>query len=356
MSTYIGNKIKLSIFGQSHSKAIGVCIDGIPAGIPIDMDFLNHFLDRRCPKLKSSTSRIESDTIELLSGVVDNHSCGTAFCAIINNKEQKSSEYTSLFHTPRPSHCDYPAYIKYGKYHDFAGGGHFSGRLTAALCLAGGIFIPILNKMGIAIAAHISNIGSVYDKRFNPVTPGEEMQNLSPAPITVINHTIINEINAEINNYAKNGNSIGGSIECAVTGLPVGAGSTMFDSFESRISQIVFAIPAVKGIEFGNGFLCSKMSGSDYNDCYKIENENISTKTNHCGGILGGLSNAMPLIFRAAFKPTPSITIPQDTINMETKENTTITIKGRHDACIVPRAVPVVEAAAAIACYDLIES
>lgn len=355
MSTYIGNKLKISIFGQSHSKAIGVCIEGIPAGTPIDMDFLNHFLDRRSSKLKTSTKRIESDKIEVLSGVVDNHSCGTAFCAIIKNKEQKSSDYENFLHTPRPSHCDYPAYIKYGKYHDFAGGGHFSGRLTAAICLAGGIFIQLLNKMGIAVAAHIYNIGSICDKAFNSLNPTNEIQNLSPAPVTVINHSIINEITDEIDRYAKDGNSIGGSIECAVTGLPVGTGSTMFDSLESRISQIIFSIPAVKGIEFGNGFLCSKMSGFDYNDSYQIENRIISTKTNNSGGIVGGLSNSMPLIFRAAFKPTPSIAIPQDTVNLTTKENTSITVKGRHDACIVPRAVPVVEAAAAIACYDLIE-
>lgn len=355
MSTFVGNKIKVSIFGQSHSKAIGVNIEGLPAGIFLDEKILMHFLNRRRPKLKTDTARIEEDKIEIISGIVNQHTCGTAFCAIIKNKEYISSDYEELFSIPRPSHCDYPAYVKYGKYHDFVGGGHFSGRLTAALCIAGGFFLQILNRKGIHIAAHIASIGKIKDELYHAVNPETQMKNLSKAPITVINHDIIGNINSEIESYMKNGDSIGGSIECAVTGLPVGSGAAMFDSLESRISQLVFSIPAVKAIEFGVGFASSSMSGKVYNDAYRIEDKKVVTKTNHCGGITGGLSNGMPVIFRAAFKPTPSIPIPQESIDLNLMKNTVISVKGRHDACIVPRAVPVIEAAAAIACYDLLD-
>lgn len=352
MSTYVGNKIKVSIFGQSHSKAIGVNIEGLPAGIFLDEEKLIHFLNRRKPQLKSSTTRIEEDRIEILSGIVNQHTCGTAFCAIIKNKAQISSDYDDLFSIPRPGHCDYPAYVKYGRYHDFSGGGHFSGRLTAALCIAGGFFLQILDRQGIHIAAHIANIGNIRDELYHATNPESQIKSLSKAPFTVINHDIIEKINSEIEGYAKKGDSIGGSVECAVTGLPAGIGDTMFDSLESRISQLVFSVPAVKAIEFGSGFISSSMSGKAYNDCYRIEHNKVITKTNHCGGIAGGLSNGMPIIFRAAFKPTPSIRLPQESIDLNLMKNTVVSVKGRHDSCIVPRAVPVIEAATAIACYD----
>lgn len=355
MSTYIGNKIKISIFGQSHSKAIGVNIEGLPSGFPVSVDLITAFLKRRAPKLKTDTARREEDEVEILSGLVDGHTCGTAFCSIIRNKEQIGSDYNHLEFTPRPSHCDYPAFIKYGKFHDFRGGGHFSGRLTAALCLAGSLFIQILRERKIRIAAHISNIGEIEDQAFDPLDPNPQIETLSDAPITLIDHSMIRPMICEIEKYAESGNSIGGSIECAVTGLPAGCGSTMFDSLESRIAQIVFSIPAVKAIEFGKGFSCSKMSGFEYNDFYMIKNGKVVTKTNHSGGIAGGLSTSMPLIFKAALKPTPSIALTQETVNLEQMKNTALSIKGRHDSCIVPRAVPVMEAAAAIACYDLID-
>lgn len=353
MSSYIGNKIKITIFGQSHSDAVGTVIEGLPSGILVDKNKLEDFLKRRAPKLDTDTGRKEEDEIEILSGTVGSYTCGTAFCAIIKNTNRNQADYQTLKKQLRPGHCDYPAYARFGCYHDFSGGGHFSGRLTAALCIAGGLFLQILKERGIEISAHIANIGSVSDKLFHPVHPSSQMKHLQESRFPVIQPSVEDKMLNEMNHYRSLGDSIGGSIECALTGIPAGSGSVMFDSLESRISQLAFAVPAVKAIEFGQGVASSKMTGSEYNDPYYIENNEISTLTNHCGGILGGLSTGMPLLFRVFFKPVPSIFTAQKTVDLSTMQNTELCIKGRHDTCIVPRAVPIIESVAAIACYDL---
>ncbi len=327
MSSTYGKNIKISVWGQSHSKAIGVTIDGIPAGVTIDTDEFNSFMARRAPGQGShSTSRKESDIPEFLSGLVDNTTCGAPINAVIFNKDAHSSDYNNIKDIPRPGHADYTAQVKYGGFQDVSGGGHFSGRLTAPLCIAGGICIQILKSLGIEIKAQIKSIGTVSGT--------------------------IEEMYSEIERARQNLDSVGGIIECTATGVPAGLGEPMFDGMENRIAQAIFAIPAVKGIEFGNGFESSKLFGSQNNDEFYIENETVKTKTNNHGGILGGITSSMPINFSVAIKPTPSILKEQNSISFKNNENAILQIKGRHDPCIVPRAVPCVEAVCAIALYD----
>ena len=326
MSSIIGDNIKISIWGQSHSDAIGVTIDGLPAGIKIDIKKLSEFLKRRAPgQDKYSTPRKEEDLPEFLSGLVDDTTCGAPLCAMIRNTNTKSSDYKNITDIPRPAHADYTAHIKYNGFNDVAGGGHFSGRLTAPLCIAGGICLQILESMGIKISAKIKSIGGEEDTQ-----KAYEL----------------------IDKARENLDSVGGIIECVAENVPVGLGDPMFDGMENRISRIVFGIPAIKGIEFGNGFLCASLNGSENNDAFYIDNGKIKTKTNNHGGILGGITSGMPIVFRVAVKPTPSIAREQDSISLTKNENTKLTIHGRHDPCIVPRAVPCVEAACAIAILD----
>jgi len=327
MSSQYGRKLKLSIFGQSHSPAIGVNIDGLPAGIKLDIEKLKAFLKRRSPGQNDfSTARVEDDVPEVLSGLVDGITCGAPLAIIIRNTDTKSSDYREQRDIPRPSHADYSAFIKFGGHQDVAGGGHFSGRLTAPLCVAGGICLQVLNELGITISARITQIGKIQGT-------DEKMKR-------------------EILIAKEQGDSVGGIIECEATGLPAGLGDPMFDGIENRISGIVFGIPGVKGIEFGSGFEGAARKGSENNDSFYMDGETVKTQTNHCGGILGGITNGMPVLFRVAFKPTPSIEKEQKTVNLSSKENTVLQVTGRHDPCIVPRAVPCVEAAAAIALYD----
>lgn len=351
MGIYIGNKIKLSIFGQSHSRAIGFVLEGLPAGIKVDTEIINYYLKRRAPIDSSDTSRIEEDKIEILSGVKNKYSCGSPIAIMIENKNTDSSSYEAVKYVPRPGHSDYPAFMKFHEYHDYAGGGEFSGRLTAAIVAASGILIPELKKHDINIAAHILNIGSVYDDKYDEINPITQMLKLSPRPYILINKAKAYDIKQEIDKYRKNKDSIGGSIECAIVGMKAGSGSTMFDSLESRLSMAIFSIPAVKGIDFGNQN-CHTMSATAYNDEYIIKNDKIMTATNNCGGILGGLSNGMPIIFSVKLKPTPSIASAQKSISLHTNNITSLELNGRFDACIVPRAVSCIEAAAALVCYD----
>lgn len=352
MSSTYGESLKLSIFGQSHGTAIGMTLDGIPAGLPIDFEVLQTFLNRRAPGQNDwSTPRKEEDRPEFLSGLLDGFTCGAPIAAVIHNKNTRSGDYANLMDCPRPGHADYTAQIKYGGFQDAAGGGHFSGRLTAPLCIAGGLCKQWLEEMGIRIGAHLQAIGAVEDAGFDPLAPqldcvGTDFPVLDPA--------CAEQMRKQIATARKDGDSIGGIIECAVTGLPVGLGEPMFGGVESRIAQIVYGIPAVKGVEFGLGFGSALRRGSENNDSYTIRGEKIVTTTNHAGGILGGITNGMPLIFRAAIKPTPSISRPQQSISISDLEEQELIVKGRHDPCIVPRAVPVVEAAAAIAIYDMI--
>lgn len=350
MSSTYGNILRLSVFGQSHGAGIGMTLDGIPAGLPVDLDSLQRFLNRRAPGQDDfSTPRKEEDMPEILSGIVDGYTCGAPIAALIRNNNTHSEDYRDLKDCPRPGHADYTAQVKYGGYQDVAGGGHFSGRLTAPLCIAGGMCKQWLALKGIQIAAHIAQIGNVMDDAFDPVQP--QTQNVNAA-FPVLNEAYGAEMRNAILAAKSAGDSIGGIIECAVTGLPVGLGEPMFDGIEGKIAQIVFGIPAIKGIEFGAGFRCAAMLGSQNNDPFAASTGTVKTVTNHAGGILGGITNGMPILFRAAVKPTPSIALPQQSISLTTMENRILTVKGRHDPCIVPRAVPVIEAAASIAIFD----
>ena len=355
MSSTYGERFRLTIFGQSHSAAIGVTMEGIPAGFAIDMDKLQTFLDRRAPgKSPTATSRKEPDRPEFLSGLVGNVTCGTPITAIIRNTNTRSGDYDNLRDCPRPGHADYTAQIRYGGNQDVSGGGHFSGRLTAPLCIAGGICLQILEQMGIAIGAHIQSIGSVTDEKLDPVSvTAEDLKSLTAMQFPVLRDGAAEEMTAEILAAKADGDSVGGIIECAAVGLPAGWGDPMFGGMENRIAQMVFGIPAIRGIEFGTGFAAAAMRGSTHNDPYYYDNNGqVKTRTNHHGGALGGITSGMPLLFRAAIKPTPSIAKEQDSIRLSKEENAKLVIQGRHDPCIVPRAVPVLEAAAAVAIYD----
>ena len=352
MSSTYGENLKLSIFGQSHGPAIGMTLDGIPAGLPVDIKKLQAFLNRRAPGQNDwSTPRKEEDKPEFLGGILDDYTCGAPIAAVIYNHNTRSGDYENLKNCPRPSHADYTAQIKYGGFQDAAGGGHFSGRLTAPLCIAGGLCKQWLEEKGIQIGAHILAIGECGDYYFDPMDPeiesiGEDFPVLNPEAGIAMREYIAQAKAAA--------DSVGGIIECAVTGLPAGIGEPMFGGVESRIAQILYGIPAVKGVEFGVGFDCACIPGSQSNDDFAILDEKIVTATNNAGGILGGITNGMPVLFSVAIKATPSIGCRQNSVQLNTMEETTLEITGRHDPCIVPRAVPVVEAAAAIAIYDMI--
>ena len=352
MSSTYGENLKLSIFGQSHGVAIGMTLDGIPAGLPVDTDALQAFLNRRAPGQNDwSTPRKEADRPEFLSGILDGFTCGAPIAAAIYNKNTRSGDYANLKDCPRPGHADLTAQIKYGGFQDAAGGGHFSGRLTAPLCIAGGLCKQWLEGMGIQVFAHIAAVAGISDTPFDPLAPG---RNSIRPEFPVIDSDAGAQMRAAISAARSDGDSVGGVVECAVTGLPAGLGEPMFGGVESRIAQIVYGVPAVKGVEFGAGFAAAGLRGSQNNDDYVISGGHIRTATNNAGGILGGITTGMPLIFRAALKPTPSISRPQQSVNLSTGEAQELTVKGRHDPCIVPRAVPVIEAAAAIAIFDMI--
>ena len=352
MSSTYGENLKLSIFGQSHGPAIGMTLDGIPAGLPVDLDVLQTFLNRRAPGQNDwSTPRREEDRPEILSGILDGYTCGAPIAAVIHNKNTRSGDYANLKDCPRPGHADYTAQVKYGGFQDAAGSGHFSGRLTAPLCIAGGMCKQWLDEMGISIGAHITEIGLAHAKSFSYMAP--ELDQVRE-DFPTLTEEAANKMREVIAKARAEGDSVGGRIECAITGLPAGIGEPMFGGVESRIAQIVYGIPAVKAVGFGWSESFAMVPGSESNDAYTIENGNIKTLTNHCGGILGGITNGMPVIFDVAIKPTPSISRPQQSVSLSKGEIQELAIKGRHDPCIVPRAVPVIEAAAAIAIYDLI--
>ena len=351
MSSTYGDKLNLSIFGQSHGPAIGMTLDGIPAGLPVDFDALQAFLERRAPGRDAhSTARKEADTPEFLSGIVDGYTCGAPIAAIIQNTNTRSGDYDSLKDCPRPGHADYPAQVKYKGYQDVAGGGHFSGRLTAPLCIAGGLCKQWLERNGIRIAAHIRAIADVYDTSFDPVNPNlDAVGNIFPT----IDVEAGEKMQAAIAAVKNDGDSVGGVIECIVTGVPAGLGEPMFGGIEGKLAQIIYGIPAVKGLEFGSGFVGSTLRGSQNNDPYIVTNGIVKTTTNNAGGILGGITTGMPVLFRVAIKPTPSIAKQQQSISLAKMEVQPLNVYGRHDPCIVPRAVPVIEAAAAIAIFDV---
>ena len=313
MSSTYGEHLKLSIFGQSHSPAIGMCLDGIPAGLSVDLEKLQAFLNRRAPGQNDySTPRKEADAPEFLSGIVNGHTCGAPISAVIYNHNTRSKDYSNLLDTPRPGHADYTAQVKYKGFQDVAGGGHFSGRLTAPLCIAGGLCKQWLEAMGITIAAKIDSIGGVADEPLDPTCP--ELSRIGK-DFPVVNPAAGEAMRQRIAEARAQKDSVGGVISCYVTGLPAGWGDPMFGGMESRIAGIVYGIPAVKGLEFGAGFQVADMTGSENNDAFVIAQGKIQTTTNHSGGILGGITNAMPLTFRAAFKPTPSIARQQQSVH-----------------------------------------
>jgi chorismate synthase len=357
MSSIWGNKLKVSIFGESHGEAIGVVIDNLIPGIEIDTDYINRQMARRSPgKSQLSTSRTESDSFKILSGNFNNITTGAPLCAVIYNEDKKSKDYSNLRDTMRPGHSDYPAFIKYKGFNDYRGGGHFSGRITAPLLFAGALAMSILEKYkGIYIASHISSIYNVEDDKILLADCDDESLNyLKDMEFPVLSEKKGEHMRAEILKAKGNKDSVGGTVETVITGISAGYGEPFFDSVESRLSHMIFSIPAVKGIEFGAGFDITKMYGSSSNDTYLLRDEKISAKTNNNGGILGGITNGMPIVFRTAIKPTASISQAQETVNIVSMKNTTLQVEGRHDPCIVPRALPVIEGAAALVLLDLI--
>lgn len=354
MSFSFGDNIKVTVFGQSHSAAMGVVIDGLPAGFAPDTDRLAEFMSRRAPgRDKLSTPRTEADSVKFVSGLVDGKTCGAPICAMIENTNTRSADYEELKDIPRPGHADYAAWAKFGGSRDVSGGGQFSARLTAPLCIAGGLCMQLLEKEGIFVGAHIASIGNVHDLRFDPVRVSpQDFPNGKAFPVLddekgAQMQRLILEARAE-------GDSIGGTVECAVCGMKPGLGNALFGGIEGKISAAVFAVPAVKGIEFGSGFSASEKHGSENNDAFEIRADGeIATVTNNHGGILGGISSGMPIIFRAAFKPTPSIAKTQQSVSLSNRKNVALNIKGRHDPCVVKRGTVCIEAAAAIAVYDI---
>jgi len=356
MSSTYGDKIKVSLFGQSHSAAVGVVIDEFPAGVEIDFEKLQSFLNRRAARGAISTSRQEPDVPEFLSGFTGNATCGAPICAVIRNTNVRSGDYKGLSNTPRPSHADYAVGCKFGGFADFSGGGHLSGRLTAALCVAGGICKQYLESLGITVGAHIYAIAGIKDKPFDPVKIDKDtLLQVAAKDFPVLDDSAGQNMRERILQAKQDCDSVGGIIEFAVTGLKPGIGSPHFGGLENRIAAAVFGVPAVKGIEFGNGFACAELTGSQNNDSFYFdETGTVRTRTNNSGGINAGMSNGMPIIGRVAMRPTPSIAKEQDTVDLANKTDAKLVIHGRHDPCIVHRAVPCIESAVAIAVADAI--
>ena len=357
MSSIWGNKLKISVFGESHGKAIGVVIDGFPAGFKLDWEYILRYMKRRMPGGRLATSRSESDLPDILSGVKNDFTEGSPICGVIENSDTHSSDYGETLVNPRPSHADLTAFVKYTGYADHRGGGHFSGRLTAPLVFAGALCCDYLERVyNIKIAAHIKQIGGIFDDKLDYANININLADmLKQSELPLINQDKAQEVRDFIENIKQKGDSVGAVIECFALNVPQSLGAHMFSSVEASISSCIFGIPGVKGIEFGAGFEFASMYGSDANDEFYYDNsENIKTRTNNNGGILGGISTGMPVIFSVVMKPTPSIFIEQSTVNLKNKSNEPFKIKGRHDPCIGIRAVPVIEAATALSLTDLI--
>lgn len=349
-----GEKFRLSIFGESHGEGIGIVIDGIPSGTRLDLEEINRQMERRAPGRDNlSTMRREADEVKILSGFYNGLTTGTPLAGVIFNSDTRSKDYTPEF--LRPGHADYTALCRYGESRDYRGGGHFSGRITAPLVFAGAVAKQILAQRGIEIGAHIYNVYDVFDDSFDPIYVNADiLKRLSRKDFPTMDEVKGQKMKNVIEKFKSEKNSVGGTVECAVCGLNAGAGSPFFGSVESRLSSMLFSVPAVKGVEFGLGFEFAKTDGRSANDEFYTDGKNIKTYTNNNGGINGGIANGMPIVFRAAIKPTPSIAAEQRTVDVNKMENTTIEIKGRHDPCIVHRAVPVIEAATAVAILDMI--
>lgn len=355
MAATYKNNIELTIFGESHGKAIGIVIGNLPSGIFIDEKEIQRDMKRRAPgQNQMSTARKEADQVEIISGIQDGITTGAPLTGIIYNSDQHSKDYSLLKTNMRPGHSDYPAYIKYNGFNDVRGGGHFSGRITAPIVFAGSIAKQILKQKGIKIGAHILSIGEIQDESFDVNVNDELLDELLEKPYPTLNTEIFDQMEEKILKAKENLNSVGGKVECVALHVPAGIGEPFFDSLESHLSSLMFSIPAVKSVSFGDGADIDTMLGSEANDEYYYdENGNVKTTSNHNGGIIGGISNGMPITVTVTFKPTPSIAKMQHTINVETKENVELEIKGRHDPCIVQRAVVVVEAMMALGILDM---
>lgn len=355
MSSEFGDMLKVSVFGQSHGKAIGAVIDGLPAGFKINMDELYAFMARRAPGGKYATARKEKDSLEIVSGLVDDVTCGAPLCVLIRNEDQHSSDYSEIAKKPRPAHADYTAFVKYKGYADVSGGGHFSGRLTAPICAVGGICLQILKQRGISVGAHIASVGDISDELFDAALVSEaELENVKQKDFPAISDEAAEKMKQVIDAARNDMDSVGGVIECCILGVPAGVGDPMFDGVENKLASAMFGIPAIKGIEFGSGFEGAKKRGSENNDDFMIKDGKIVTATNNHGGILGGITSGMPVVLRVAIKPTPSIGMEQKTVDLSSMNETELSIKGRHDPCIAVRAVPCIEAVSAITILDML--
>ena len=353
MSNSFGSAYRVTIFGQSHAPSIGAVIEGLPPGFLPDWDAVGAFMRRRAPGGRYASPRIEDDVPEILSGLNERgETCGAPLCVNILNKDARSSDYDALRDVPRPGHADYPAFVRCGGANDIRGGGQFSGRLTAPLCFAGALALQLLRKKGISVLAHISEIAGIQDAPFPPLAP--EVPVVCENGLTLVNASRAAKMAKAIDEARRDGDSVGGIVECAVTGLPAGLGDPMFDGVENRLARILWGIPGVRGLEFGAGFAASRMRGSEHNDPWVIEDGGVRTAANRHGGVLGGMTTGMPILLRLAFKPTPSIAREQMSVSLKNRCPERLCLQGRHDPCIVPRAVVCVEAAAAIAIYDMI--
>lgn len=350
MSMNIGKLFKLSVFGESHGPAIGGVIDGVPAGTEISAERIIIHMKRRAPGRRGTTPRQEADIPEFLSGVYNGRATGAPICFIIRNQNTRSSDYEQLKELMRPGHSDYPAFIKYNGFNDYRGGGHFSGRITAPLVMAGSIARLLLQEQGVYIGAHLARVGKAEDKPFASMDK-QAFEAVWNKDFPCVGDGA--DIKSEIERAAEEGDSLGGSIQCCVIGLPPGLGEPFFDSAESELAHIIFSVPGVKALSFGEGIRAPEMKGSEYNDQLEIKNGSVHMLGNNAGGINGGITNGMPVIFTVNMRPTPSIFKAQKTVNIKTMENQTLSLKGRHDPCIAVRAVPVIESAAAIVLYDL---
>lgn len=356
MASSWGNSLRLSVFGESHGPGVGVVLDGLPHGVAIDYDELCAEMQKRAPgQSDTATARREPDEPEILSGLLGGVTTGAPLAALIRNRNQRSADYQNLLQVPRPSHSDYPAYLRYDGQSDTRGGGHFSGRLTAPLVFAGAVCHQILRERGIRSGAHILAVGELRDAAFDPVAVDDAvLAQLEGASFPTLSREAGEAMRAAILAAKGERDSLGGVVECCMLGLPAGMGTHMFGGVENRFASLLFGIPAVRGVSFGAGFDAARMTGRQYNDPYTWEDGRVTCPTNHSGGVLGGMTTGMPLLFQVAFKPTPSIAAAQQSVDLSSGEAVELVIKGRHDPCVVPRAVPVVRACAAIAALDML--
>lgn len=354
MSNLIGNRFRVLIYGQSHAPSIGAIIEGLPAGFAPDWDAVHTFMARRAPGGNAmSTARKEADLPEILSGLNElGETCGAPLAMRIVNGDTRSQDYAKLRDVPRPGHADYPAYVKFGGANDIRGGGQFSGRLTAPLCFAGALAMQLLAREGVRVRAHIAQIEGIHDAPVDFANP--DLDSIQSGELTVVDSAAGEQMREAILTAKSDCDSVGGVIECFATGLPAGLGDPMFDGVENRLARAIWGVPAVRGVEFGAGFAAASMRGSAHNDAYRAQDGRIVTETNRHGGVLGGITTGMPIVVRAAIKPTPSIAREQESVSLSRNENETLAVRGRHDPCIVPRAVPCIEAAVAVVLYDLL--